>query len=245
MKEAKSYIITFIITTIILIIALTISCMIPSELIKNNVVESSKILKSETWRRKIGNIYADNFTEELMVNIAYSIDSNEPFYSSIVARRNYLPGITTNVYPDSLQDLEMATDYDGIYGTSDLEEMLKGTNISSYEYTRYWHGYLSILRPLLLIFNIKGIRYLLSFSIITSTIVMFVLLCKKFNIKIMFIYLIALLGVDITVMGLSMQGSFCFIIAIIFNIILLMQKNINIKKIMNMFMVVRYINMLF
>lgn len=183
MKEAKSYIITFIITTIILIITLTISCMIPSSQIKNNVIESSKILKSETWRRHIGNMYADNLTEELMVNIAYSIDSNEPFYSSIVARRNYLPGITTNVYPDSLQDIELATNYDGEYGTSDLEEMLKEKDIDSYEYTRYWHGYLIILRPLLLIFNIEGIRYLFSFIIIVSTIIMLILLYKNLILK--------------------------------------------------------------
>lgn len=244
MKGVKSYIITFTITAMILIIILIISCTFPSTLIKNNVLESSRIIKTETWERQIGNIYADNFTEELMVNIAYSIDSKNPFYSSIVARRNYLPGITTNVYPDSLQDLEMATNYDGKNGISDLEEMLRGTDLDSYEYTRYWHGYLSVLRPLLLIFNIKGIRYLFSFIIIISTIIMLVLLYKKFNIKIMFIYLIALLGVDITIMGISMQGAFCFIIAIIFNIILLMQKEININKIMNMFMVVRNYNML-
>lgn len=245
MKEAKSYIITFIITTIILIITLTISCMIPSSQIKNNVIESSEILKSETWRRNIGNMYADNLTEELMVNIAYSIDSNEPFYSSIVARRNYLPGITTNVYPDSLQDIELATNYDGEYGTSDLEEMLKEKDIDSYEYTRYWHGYLIILRPLLLIFNIEGIRYLFSFIIIVCTIIMLILLYKKFNIKVMFIYLISLLGIDISIMGISLQGSFCFVIAIIFNIILLMQKEISINKTMNMFMIVRNYNMLF
>ena len=245
MKEVKSYIITFIITAMILIINLIISCMFPSSLIKNNVTESSGIFKSETWKRTIENRYADNFTEELMVNIAYSIDNNHPFYSSIVARRNYLPGITTNVYPDSLQDLDMATNYDGEYGTSDLEEMLKEKDIDSYEYTRYWHGYLSIIRPLLLVFNIKGIRYLFSFIIIVSTIIMLILLYKKLNIKIMIIYLIALLGVDVTIMGISLQGTFCFLIAIIFNIILLMQKEINIKKIMNIFMVVRNSNMLF
>lgn len=245
MKEVKSYIITFIITAIILIITLITSCMFPSTLIKSNVMESCEILRSETWKRKIGNRYADNLTEELMVNIAYSIDNNNPFYSSIVARRNYLPGITTNVYPDSLQDLDMATNYDGEYGTSDLEEMLKEKDIDSYEYTRYWHGYLSIIRPLLLVFNIKGIRYLFSFIIIVSTIIMLILLYKKLNIKIMIIYLIALLGVDVTIMGISLQGAFCFLIAIIFNIILLVQKEINIKKIMNIFMVVRNSNMLF
>lgn len=125
MKNIKSYIITFIVTLIVLMLILIASCLIPSEWLKNNVRESSEILKSETWKRNIGNRYADNFTEELMVNIAYSVDSNEPFYSSVVARRNYLPGITTNVYADSLQDLDVATNYDGEYGTPELEEILK------------------------------------------------------------------------------------------------------------------------
>lgn len=245
MKEIKSYIITFIITVVILIATLIISCIFPSTLIKSNVLESCEMFKSETWKREIGYKYADNFTEELMINIAYSIDNTTPFYSSLVARRNYLPGITTNVYPDSLQALDVATNYDGEYGESELEEILKENDIDSYEYTRYWHGYLTIIRPLLLFFNIEGIRYIFNFIIILATIVMLILLYKRFNIKILIIYLIALLGVDITIMGINLQGAFCFIIAIIFNIILLLQKEINIKKIMNMFMIVRNFNMLF
>lgn len=97
----------------------------------------------------------------------------------------------------------------------------------------------------MLFFNIEGIRYIFNFIIILATIVMLILLYKRFNIKILIIYLIALLGVDITIMGINLQGAFCFIIAIIFNIILLLQKEINIKKIMNMFMIVRNFNMLF
>lgn len=91
MKNIKLYIITFICTVIVLMFTLTISCVIPSSWIENNVKESSKILKDETWFRKIGTKYSDDFTEELMINIAYSIDSSTPFYSWVVARRNYIP----------------------------------------------------------------------------------------------------------------------------------------------------------
>ena len=91
MKNIKLYIITFICTVIVLMFTLTISCVIPSSWIENNVKESSKILKDETWFRKIGTKYSDNFTEELMINIAYSIDSSTPFYSWVVARINYIP----------------------------------------------------------------------------------------------------------------------------------------------------------
>lgn len=48
MKNIKLYIITFICTVIVLMFTLTISCVIPSSWIENNVKESSKILKDET-----------------------------------------------------------------------------------------------------------------------------------------------------------------------------------------------------
>ncbi|HJJ14830.1 MAG TPA: hypothetical protein OIM42_08395, partial [Clostridiaceae bacterium] len=144
-----------------------------------------------------------------------------------------------------LQELEIATNYDGEYGNQELEEILNKKNIDSYEYTRYWHGYISLIRPLLLLFNIIGIRYIFNVIIIISLIVMAILIYKKLGVKICAIYILAFLGIDIVSMGVNMQGAICFLITILFNIILLLQKRIEMKKILNIFMVVRNVDMLF
>lgn len=143
------------------------------------------------------------------------------------------------------KNLKLLTNYDGEYGNQELEEILNKKNIDSYEYTRYWHGYISLIRPLLLLFNIIGIRHIFNVIIIISLIVMAILIYKKLGVKICAIYILAFLGIDIASMGINMQGAICFLITILFNIILLLQKRIEMKKILNIFMVVRNVDMLF
>lgn len=240
MKKIFIYIRNFIIISIILVLALFLTCLIPNKYMTENVKETAKITKSETWLRKIGTKTTDNYSEELMVNIAYSIDNKTPFYSMITAKRNYIDGVTTNIYLDTKEELYVATDYDGKTGTTELEALTNRENIDSYEYTRYWHGYLIILRPLLLLCNINEIRFILWLILMSLIIIMLILIKKKLGIKYMIIYAICLLGIDITIMGFTMQGVYCFLIGIIFNIILLKQKQIDMKKIINMFMITRY-----
>lgn len=74
---------------------------------------------------------------------------------------------------------------------------------------------------------------------------MAILIYKKLGVKICAIYILAFLGIDIASMGINMQGAICFLITILFNIILLLQKRIEMKKILNIFMVVRNVDMLF
>jgi len=112
MKKIWKYIIIFIIVVMIYNFLLTIACSFNSEKIKENVEESSKILTEETNIKKVElfshDVYLDNYTDALMVNICYSIDNNKPIESYLLARKNYIPDITKTVTPDPVGELKSA-----------------------------------------------------------------------------------------------------------------------------------------
>lgn len=104
---------------------------------------------------------------------------------------------------------------------------MHGDNIEdSYEYARYWHGYLGILRPLLALFNYSGIRIILFIATLICIITLIVLLCKKVNIKSGIIYGIGLLAINIFIVSRSINEILIFLLAFISSIILLLKKDV-------------------
>ena len=166
-----------------------------------------------------------------MINTAYSIDSTNPIESFILDRKNYIPGQTKVVYPDSQYNLGANKKYinsetGDLYQTKELYGLMHGDNIEdSYEYARYWHGYLVILRPLLLIFSYTGIRIFLLILTIILVLTMIILLCKKINITCGIIYGIGLLAINIFIVSFSINEILIFLLAFISSIILLIKKD--------------------
>lgn len=80
--QATKYILIFIILICIYIITLIGTSLIPSSCMKENVIKSSEILKDEGEKKYINVGYKDAsvflFTDALMINTAYSIDSKTP-----------------------------------------------------------------------------------------------------------------------------------------------------------------------
>lgn len=106
---------------------------------------------------------------------------------------------------------------------------LNGHINTAVEYTRYWHGFLVFLRPLLLIFDISQIRILFTIIFICLFIALFYLLKKEFNFKIMFIWLISFLSIYISYIGYSLECTPIFMLSII-SCIILLKKHGNIKN---------------
>ena len=153
MKNILKYIVTFILMIVVFCVLLTITSLIPREALTKKVKESSTILCNQ------GNSLIifidgrptkfDNYTDSLMINTAYSIDNTTPFYSSMVARKNYIKGKTEIVYPDTTGELKSSSKYKALNQVGDLRDTVNNDTIESFEYSRYWHGYLIFLRPLL------------------------------------------------------------------------------------------------
>ena len=103
---------------------------------------------------------------------------------------------------------------------------MHGDNIEdSYEYARYWHGYLVLLRPLLTLFNYSGIRIVLLIATLISIAAMIILLCRKVNIISGIIYGIGLLSISIFIVSRSINEILIFLVAFISSIILLLKKD--------------------
>lgn len=235
LKGFLRYILIFVILIGIYIAILTLSSLIPSSVMEDNVRSSSETLVEEGEKVTLDLKYKEEniftFTDALMINTAYSVDSRQPIESFMLARKNYIPGQTKEVYPDGQYNLGANEKYingknGDLYQTKELYGLMHGDNIEdSYEYARYWHGYLGVLRPLLALFDYSGIRILLFIVTIICVISLIVLICKKINILSGIIYCIGLLSVSIFIVTKSINEILIFLVAFISSIILLIRYN--------------------
>ena len=223
MKKILKYIIIFIGLIVIFNVLLLLSSLFPSALIEKNVRESAKILK-EQGNYYLISIFSDdinnNYTDVLMINEAYSINSKNPIFSYMSVRKNFYNGITKHQLPDTHGELVSVgtEEYDP---STELVEFLNGNIDTSIEYARYWHGYLSVLRPLLLFFNVTQIRYILFGAYTILLTMMFYLLKKKFNLRIAIIYAFALIANGFLGASFSLESSPVFLVMLVSSIILL------------------------
>lgn len=227
MKKIFRYLIIFVLLICSFVALLTITSCIPSKSMFNNVEESSQLLLEEGNRKIIYIPYRrakmefDNYTDALMINTAYSIDSKKPLFSAFVARKNFIPDVTTEVYQDQAGELKSSSKYKYHNEVGELNDLVNNEKVESFEYARYWHGYLIILRPLLVMFNLTQIRIILTCILIVLFIIFIIFLYKKSDIVTAIIFSTCLLGIEYFYLGFSMQGIFIFLIMMIASIIIL------------------------
>lgn len=250
-KNVLKHVILYVLLLVILLssyfILMTLSSLIPSTALEKNARESSEILLAEGEKKfyklpyKTESIFT--FTDALMINTAYSINNKKPVESFMLARKNYIPGQTKNIHIDSQYDLGADKRYineknGDLYQTKELYGLMHGENIQdSFEYARYWHGYLVVLRPLLAMFNYSTIRIVLLIVTIITILAMLILLYKKINLKSAIIYGLGLLLINIFFVTQSINEILIFIVAFISTIVLLLRKD-KIKNIGVFFFVV-------
>lgn len=183
LKKGLKYVLTYLILIVTFIVSLSLVSLIPRESMYDNVKSSAETLKEQTnsWTIKIRYvpIIFDNFTDALMVNTAYSIDNKTPFYSAMVARKNFIPGKTKFIAEDMAGELLSSSKYEKLDQVGDLNDTVNEDTDESFEYARYWHGYLLWLRPLLALMNINNIRLLLTIIFILLGIGLIVIISVK------------------------------------------------------------------
>jgi|GEM_PF-6167029 len=137
--------IAYAVMVVLFVLLLLAAFSIPSEKIRQNAISYSETLYEEGLYPKylgLSFLQRDNFTESWMLGIAFSDDS-EPF-----ARRVLLnPSFVSIELSDS-----------PLGGLKYIEGESEG--LQKIYYGRYWHGYQSILRPMLLLTDVRGIRLL-------------------------------------------------------------------------------------
>ena len=204
----KNYILIYIILLAIFIGTLTLACLIPTSLLTDSINESLITLKKEgtypsvgiSWRK----IALDNFTDALMFNVAYSIDSNQPLKSSLLNLRLF----DTSNSSDQIASLEKLT----LYQNHDYPQA---------GYDRYWHGYLIYLRPLLAIVSYSQIRIIITISLWLFFLYYVFLVWKRLGIRPIIALTFGLIAVDYFFIGKSIQFSGVFLVGILSSIYLL------------------------
>lgn len=233
-KKILKYISTFIILLLIFNLLLFAGSLYPSKIIEKNVKKSSQILTEE------GNLYEffewsdvvnNNYTDALMINEAYSIDNTNPLYSYMAVRKNFNKEITKKHLADTQEELISinSEDYDPV---GELEQFVNGNIDTSINYARYWHGYLPILRTLLIFFDIAGIRKILLIIFIILFIWLIKLIKEKIGITASMIFAISLILEGYFYVSYSLESAPVFIVMMISSIILLKR----IDKIKNLYL---------
>ena len=219
MKNILKYVLTFVVMVVLGIGALYLVTFIPKVMIKENVEISSEVLleQGEKFRKKslTRDVLFHNSTDAIMLNIVYGLDETDRLDGILKARRNYLEDSNQKVVRDLTGNLK--SDYSGFKMTKELEGLVNG-NYSQrvFEYARYWHGYIIILRIMLVFFDVVEIRIILQLLVLTLlTMLAYLLVIKHKKSKEAMVILLAFFMLDLTTWSYNIQGMFAMLIALI------------------------------
>lgn len=190
----------------IFLATLFLSALIPNSMLKSHIRLSIKTFQHEgtypttgfPWRF----IILDNYTEPLMFNTAYSVKSSDPLRS-----------IMTNV--------RHASSSDEINQITNLEQLYVGKAKTQIGYERYWHGYLTEVRPLLVFFDYSQMRIGLAVLLYGGFVWFLYLSWKRLGIKHTLFFFLGFLIVDFFFISKSFQFSNVFLVGIYSSIYLL------------------------
>lgn len=182
--------------------------MIPTERMFNNARKSVGIFENEGASAQMIHGYKatalDNYTDAWMFRIAV-YDGDESAVDK--AFHNYFY-YGDKAYPDMCQST-----------IAYLKDKNQAKNRA--DYARYWHGYQLILKPLLLIFDYGDIRQILRICTLFAVLYLAVLL-ERVGLKdavVLFGGMLILL--EFGTIGMSMQYTWVFLIAVAFSILIL------------------------
>lgn len=208
-KTIKNISIAYVVMIGLFSSLLTIVNLIPKNWIEENVATSASFIQKEGLYRKILNFklfQLDNYTDVLMLNVAVSGVAEEPIKSAMLCN-----------WSKSSNYMSLAEDTKNIAENQSKE-------LKTESYGRYWHGYLVILKPLLIWFTYQEIRvinYVISGVLVIS---LFLGLYGRVEQNVLILLFLSLLAVNYPIVPLSMQFSSVFYIAFLGIIYLIRKK---------------------
>ena len=201
MKVLKKVALCYIMLVFVFFVSIFLVHLIPKSWMQQNVISSMHTIQKEGLYINLLNFklfQLDNFTDAIMHDIAISADHNSPLRASM-----------GNFYYRSDNFLDIAKDTEKV-ANGNIEGLKKVS------YSRYWQGYLVVLKPLLTIFNYSQIRiiYYLLFTFLIGRII-FVTFKQNRNKLYLYSLLSVLVLFNVFIIPLSLQFSSVFIIALV------------------------------
>lgn len=235
LKEFAQYVFILIVAIILGITMLIAVSLIPKKFIEENIkiseqqlYEEGKTKYSNTFFKQIFlgsySLYNNNATDAIMLNNVYSIDRDNIIDSILKVRRNYVPGVTKIVEKESNGNLSSSQKYDGeINLILELRDTINQKDIVSYEYSRYWHGYIVILNILLVFLNFTQIKILMTVLLLFTFLLLSFLIYKR-NPKNSIMFVTSFIAMNILSWGATFQGILVLIIAMLFSLFIAFKK---------------------
>lgn len=218
-KRFLSYGSIFFVCICSYLILLTLINLIPTESLSSNLKKSSETLITENEKHFISLPYKDEvlfyYSDTIILNMIASVDSTHPFESSMLSRKSYIPSQEqTNVTEPtvSIHGNSQYLDPDINCLIREFYGMMHGDNLShSWEYARYWHGHQVLVRPLLLLLDLEGIRIFLFIFMLLLFCVLMYFLGKKLGVFTAIVFAIGLLSACIFTLTRSINESLLFL----------------------------------
>jgi len=189
---------------------LTISSCIPRSFIQKNSKKSAEYFaEREAFPILIGNYVnsmQDNYSDTVLCDIIYCIDTGHPFESAIRAR--FSQGENENASDGYLNAVRVNDE-------PDLNQ----------EYGRYWHGTMVVLRPLLIFMPIWAIRILFGGTALIIQIALIIMLKKRGHPAFAVCYLLAFILMEPWMFFTSLEYGTAFLTASVAEILVMLKRS--------------------
>ena len=184
---------TILLTGVCLLFLLVLTGLIPKSAIQESCVESGRYFNGhELFPYLVENQFntrQDNYSDCILVNIMYHVSGEELVESTIKA--SYYQPETVNV-------------------NTALWESLQEDKVPNVDYSRYWHGTLTFLRPLFMITDIQGARTIFSAIWISIMVLNLMMLWKQKAKALAVCYFLANIMMQVWVCATCIQYSTMF-----------------------------------
>ncbi|MBQ8147553.1 MAG: hypothetical protein IJ040_02055 [Lachnospiraceae bacterium] len=162
LKRGLLYICIFACLTLLQLGSLVLVALIPTATLQSNMEESADFLCENFVFRQFDSRHSgsiiDRYADSILLNVLYSYDSERPVESVLDASYYY-----------SVDENENFNLYTAVYENAPANK----------SYSRYWHGSIVLLRPLLVCFNLQQIYVILGIILCLLFLVLLVLICRK------------------------------------------------------------------
>ena len=196
MKKICKYSLLFCGTLLCCIILLFFTSLIPQSSIKTNSEKSALYLneKEDLFNTVVQGerlTTIDNYADTILLNIVYNLDEKQPLRSVFLA----------SYYKEDWLNANEA------YKITVTENKSPNT-----PYTRYWHGMMILLKPLLMFLDIRGIRIFNAVVILALMSCLGVLLFKKNQKILLSSMIIGFISIGVFFVPLCLEYTSTFII---------------------------------
>lgn len=220
MKKIIKYIAMFVITLFLLLGILVLTAKIPQNMISENIKESTLAfnLISDVERKEEDKSYTYRhmYADAMLLNIIWCIDTETPL-KSVMEAKYYSPDVawTQEKYggdKGNIKVFERSIDYK-------FDELVDENYEGNVQYLRYWHGSISILRPLLILFNLQQIYIINAIILISLAIVLAILLIKSKLYEMLLAFVVALIMCQPGVVPFCLEYYWTYLIMFVVSII--------------------------